>query len=640
MRRSLCVTEPHNAAAGETNSWKFVYTTALTLPKGAKLKFDLQTQGRDIDWEIPQIDIKKNANVIYAYYNENKIISPKEVETPDNLVPQFEFVLPSELKAGNTLTIIMGASPKSTNPKADGNTCQANAQRRRSFLLYIDLKGDGRYEDPEVFNIDVRGNALHHIQILTPSFVARNKRFDIVLRFEDQFGNLTNNAPADTLIELSYEHLRENLNWKLFVPETGFVSLPNLYFNEPGIYRIQLRNLKTGETFFSAPIKCFAETSRSLYWGLLHGESERVDSTENIENCLRHFRDERAYNFVGTSPFDASEETSNELWKLISQHVAEFNEDDRFTTYLGLQWMGEPAQEGIRHLIFTKDSKPIVRQKDLKSNTLKKIYKTFTPKELLSIPSFTMGNGLHYDFSDYNPEFERVVEIYNAWGSSECTAQEGNPRPICFNGKRGIKETAAGSINNALKANYRFGFVAGGLDDRGFYGDLYDSDQLQYSPGLTAVIAKTHSRDSILEALYARSCYATTGKKMVIGFEIAGAPMGSELDTKTKPGLAINRHITGYAAGTSKIAKIEIIRNGEVMHVITPKAFSTEFAIDDTENLKQVTLDGGKDKPPFLYYYLRVTQDDNNMAWSSPIWIDFNGELVMSSPKKARKPAK
>ena len=33
---------------------------------------------------------------------------------------------------------------------------------------------------------------LSNIRILTPSFVAKNKRFDVIVRFEDEFGNLTN----------------------------------------------------------------------------------------------------------------------------------------------------------------------------------------------------------------------------------------------------------------------------------------------------------------------------------------------------------------------------------------------------------------------------------------------------------------
>lgn len=637
MRRSICLTEPHVAPAGETSTWKFVYTTAMTLPKGACLKFDIQSKGRNIDWEIPRVDLKQTSNVIYAIYGDNKILAAREVEVPDNVVPQFEFTLPCELKAGQTISIFMGSPQKSLANKTTGNTCQTNAQRRRSFFLYIDPKGDGKYEDPEIFTLDVRGNSLHSIQILTPSFVARNKRFDVIVRFEDKFGNLTNNAPPDTLIELSYEHLRENLNWKLFVPETGFVTLPNLYFNEVGVYKIQLQNLNTSEAFVSSPIKCFAENNRSLYWGLLHGESERVDSTENIESCLRHFRDERAYNFVATSCFDTIEETSNEMWKLISQHVAEFNEDDRFTTFLGLQWQGESPEEGLRHLIYSKDSKPILRQKELKTSSLKKIYKTFSQKELMSIPTFTMGSGVHFNFDDFTPEFERVVEIYNAWGSSEGILKEGNLRPITFKGKKGIKENPAGSINEALKKNCRFGFVAGGLDDRALYGDLYDSDQVQYSPGLTAVIAKSHSREAIFDAIYNRSCYATTGKRIILGFEIAGHSMGTELDTKLKPGLAVNRHLTGYVAGTAPLSKVEIIRNGEVIKTFSVKESTFEFAYDDAEDMKQILLDGDGERSPFIYYYVRVLQEDHHMAWSSPIWIDYKGEIPVSSGSKKQK---
>ena len=106
------------------------------------------------------------------------------------------------------------------------------------------------------------------IRIITPSFVTKNKRFDVVVRFEDEFGNLTNETAENTLIELTYEYLRENLNWKLFIPETGFIALPNLYFNEAGVYTIQLKNLSTGEVFRSAPIKCFAEAHDYLFWGL------------------------------------------------------------------------------------------------------------------------------------------------------------------------------------------------------------------------------------------------------------------------------------------------------------------------------------------------------------------------------------
>lgn len=638
MRRSICYCEPNLALAGELSTWKFSYTTATSLPKGTRLKFDLLSRGREIDWEVPSANFKDKKNVIWAETSDGKTLQAKEIETKDSFIPSFEFTLSHEIKAGDTLTIFMGTPDKhKEEQQKKGNRAQTSIQRRRPFYLYIDPKGKGDYRDPEIFTLDVRGNALRNIRIIAPSLVGKNKRFDVIIRFEDLFGNLTNNAAEGTLIEVSYEHLRENLNWKLFIPETGFINVPNLYFNEPGIYKIQLRNLKNQEVYYSAPIKCCPEADKSIYWGVMHGESEKIDSTDNIEACLRHFRDEKNYQFFGTSPFENAEETPNDLWKGISAQVAEFNEDYRFSTFLGLQWFNEAPEEGLRQFIYAKDSKPILRKKDMKTNALKKIYKSHTPKEILSIPSFSMGKGVETTFIDFDPDYERVVEIYNAWGCSECTTKEGNLRPITSEGKKGIFESEKGSIRKALNNNHRFGFVAGGLDDRGVYSELYDSEQVQYSPGLTAIIAIEQTREALFQALINRSCYATTGDRVVLGFSIAGASMGAELNTKVKPGLSFNRHITGFVAGSVPIKEILFIRNGKPFHTIHPKQSHHEFAIDDTELLSKIVLTSPDDRPPFVYYYMRVLLENGHIAWSSPIWIDQSESTPNHNGKKGKK---
>lgn len=632
MRRSICSCEPTFAISGERNTWKFIFTTSVALPKGTHLRFDLQSKGRSIDWEIPSSNPKATGNVIYAQLDKGKVIFPKEADVPGSIVPQYEFTLPSNVPAGSDILFFIGAPPGSpaANRKKNGTQAQCCSQRRKAFHLYVDTSGKGRYDEPEVFSMDVRGGPLKTIKVLTPSFVTKNKRFDIVVRFEDEFGNLTNNAAEDTLIELSYENIRENLNWKLFVPETGFITLPNLYFNEPGVYTINLKNTKTKEIFRAAPIKCFPDNNKHLFWGLLHGESERYDSTENIESCLRHFRDEKALNFYGVSPFESQEETSNDTWKQIVQNVIEFDESDRFITFIGVQWAGVKGEEGVRQIVFGKENKQILRKKDPKYNSLQKIYKSFSPKEIISIPTFTMGSGFEFDFKAFDPQYERVVEIYNAWGSSECTKDEGNPKPIKTEGKNGIKESAVGSIQKALAKNCRFGFVAGGLDDRGIYSELFEGDQVQYTPGMTGIVSQEHTRGALIEALYNRSCYATTGERIIVGLNLAGSPMGSEINTADKPGLVINRHLSGYVAGTTKLRKVEIIRNGKVLKTYKPDGYSFDFEYDDMEPLAKVTMPGGDKKPPFVYYYIRVEQEDDHMAWSSPIWVD----LVPTVPGK------
>lgn len=637
MRRSISVCEPSLVKAGEVGTWKFIYTTANNLEKGARVRFDISSTGRAIDWEPPNVDLKKGKNLIYLVLENGKILPAKEVEIPGKVTPSYEFQIPNEIAAGKVITIVLGAPKGKEKDKKLGNKAQANAQRRHPFVLSIAPSAKAQFQEPETFSMDVRGTKLHSIKIITPSFVIKNRRFDIIVRFEDEFGNLTNETDENTLIELSHEHLRESLNWKLFVPETGFITLPNLYFNEPGIYTIQLKNLNNKEIFRSSPVKCFSEQAdaSALFWGVIRGESERVDSTENIDSCLRHFRDERAMNFFASSPFESQEETPNEVWKQVTQSLIEFNEEDRFTTFMGFQWVGEPKEEGVRQMIFAKEAKSLPRKKEAKYSSLKKLYKSFSPKEIISIPSFTMAKGYDFDFNNFDPDFERVVEIYNAWGSSENTSKDGNPIPIRSSGKKGIQESQEGAIEKALQRNLRFGFVAGGLDDRGIYGPLFESGQNQYPGGLTAIIAKGHNREAIFEGLYNRSCYATTGERIILGLYIAGAPMGQQVNTSTKHGLLINRHISGFVAGTANLSSVEIIRNGEVIHTIKPKPpnYSIDFAYDDMEPLEKVVIKPKDKSPPFVYYYLRVTQEDGHMAWSSPIWVD----VLPPAPREPRK---
>ncbi len=639
MRRSICLCQPTFALAGATNTWSFTYSPSTDLPKGTKLKFDLLSKGRPIDWEVPDANSKKKKNIIWGKSSKGKVIFPEEVMKEGAYSPYFEFTLPYEIKADDDFTIFMGSQDnKQSNREKNGNRAQTVVQRRKPCHLFVDPKGKRDYRDPEMFTIDIRGNVLKNIRIIAPSLVNKNKRFDVVVRFEDEFGNLTNNAPEDTLIELSHEHLRENLSWKLFVPETGFLSLPNIYFNEAGIYKIQLFNPTTKETFYSSPIYCTEESEKGIYWGLLHGESERFDSYDNIESCLRHFRDEKALQFFSTSPFENSEETSSDDWKRIQHQISEFNEDMRFTTLLGFQWFDEDSSAGLRQFVYFKENKSLLRKKELKSNSLKKIYKSHTPKEFISIPSFTMAKGMGCNFEDFDPDFEHVVEIYNAWGCSECTKKEGNLFPISADNKKGIFEDPNGSIRKALNQNKRFGFVAGGLDDRGLFVDFYESDQEQYTPGLTAIIAIEQTRDALMLALQNRSCYATTGQRIILGFFIAGAQMGAQLNTNVKPGLAFNRHITGYIAGTDPLKEVTIFRNGEPMHTFSSKESYHEFAIDDSEHISKIMLKSPDERPPFIYYYLRVQQNDEHVAWSSPIWVDLKeADETAPTAKKKKK---
>ncbi|MGR3973421.1 MAG: DUF3604 domain-containing protein [Candidatus Rhabdochlamydia sp.] len=629
MRRSICVCEPLHCYAGEVRTFRFHYTPAINLPKGAKIRFDLGTEGRQIDWQTPQINPKDKKNMIWMELSDGKTVIPKLVEKEEGGDSLYEFITPIDIKAGDSVVICLGSI---SEEREKGSRAQLSVQRRKPFHLFVDPRGKNDFKEEETFHLDIRGNTLHRIRILAPSIVAKNKRFDVLVRFEDAFGNLTSYAPEGSLIELSYENQRGNLNWKLFIPETGFINLPNLYFNEPGIYKIQLENLKNQEKYYSSPIKCLADSQTVLCWGTFHGESEKNNSQNGIEASLREFRDEKAFQFYGASPFESLEETSNESWKLISQQSNEFNEDQRFSSFLGFQY---PCEEGLRQVVYFKDQRPLLRQKDAKSSSLTKLHNILTPKEGITIPQMSMAKGFETDFSTVDSDVEKVIEIYNAWGSSECSSKEGNPRPIRSSAKKGVQETESGSIIKALCHNKRLGFVAGGFDTRDLFARFLEPGQAQYSAGLTAVLSHDHTRESIAQAVLNRSCYATTGARIIVGFYIAGAPMGSELNTKVKPGLAINRHISGYICGTCALKEVALVRNGMTIQQFAVEGDSLSFTYDDMEPLAKIALAGGSGKTPFAFYYLRITQVDDHIAWSSPIWVD-SSEGQITPVKKGK----
>lgn len=82
--------------------------------------------------------------------------------------------------------------------------------------------------------------------------------------------------------------------------------------------------------------------------------------------------------------------------------------------------------------------------------------------------------------------------------------------------------------------------------------------------------------------------------------------MGDEFKTNQPPRLEIG------LIGTSKIAQIDVIKDNEIVYTGNPDVRELSFTYTDRE----VT-------PGEHYYYVRVIQDDENMAWASPIWITY-----------------
>ena len=85
--------------------------------------------------------------------------------------------------------------------------------------------------------------------------------------------------------------------------------------------------------------------------------------------------------------------------------------------------------------------------------------------------------------------------------------------------------------------------------------------------------------------------------------------MGDALAAPTAP------HLKVKVFGTDTLQRVEIIKDGKFVFTTSPQGKSAEFTYVDNE-------------PPQgeSWYYVRVTQMDRNLAWSSPIWVKYGGQ--------------
>jgi hypothetical protein len=118
------------------------------------------------------------------------------------------------------------------------------------------------------------------------------------------------------------------------------------------------------------------------------------------------------------------------------------------------------------------------------------------------------------------------------------------------------------------------------------------------------------TRRDLFEALYARHVYATTGARIVLLFSVDGSIMGSEVRGRAGEPVFIRVAVRG----ADRISRIEILKDNAVLAARHGRGEVEHFQVTDVE------------RPEFQgtrWYYARVTQDDDHMAWSSPIWVAY-----------------
>ena len=292
-------------------------------------------------------------------------------------------------------------------------------------------------------------------------------------------------------------------------------------------------------------------------------------------------------------------------WWLIEKTSDLFHVRQAFTTLYAYE-RSVAYPDGHRNIFHTRRGVPVVSfhtkadfdrprpqvaaaAGTLVENDTKLLYESLRETGGISIPH-TPGSSMGTDWRDNDPAVEPVVEIFQ--GDRVSYEHPGAPRaPRSADDKPigGFRED--GFVWSAYRKGYKLGTIA-------------SSDHWSTHLSYAMVYTEAPTRSAIFDAIKRRRTYGATNN-IILEYRIGDHFMGEALTAESTPPLEI------LAVGTSRVARIEVIRNEEVVYVNRP-------------NRREVRLTYRDNDPPSgsAYYYVRALQDDREIAWGSPIWIN------------------
>jgi len=601
-------------AAGSRGTWRLIYTVgAQSIAPGGGVKILPPHQGKTI-WEVGKVTALASRPGVSC-----------EVQTK-NVYPQtFHWVRPLEvivkvygtrLERGDEIVVTIGEPGAYVSGFFRRSRVPEIAVPHAWFEVYVDIEGNGDYVVPpqgadgyqrmdKVPSVDIIGAEPDHFTAVVRQPARSGAASRMVICARDKYDN----RAQDYRGQPRYDPVEAANPPDFSATAEGSVEV-EVNGDTPSAQRITVYDPDEELIGTSNPVCPDFAQPYNIYFGDLHVMAGRGAPYGSLAsdhpNSYRYARDVEGLDFavatIGVS--------SQEMWEQDLAVDAQFNEPHRFVTFPAMEFY---FATGHKNVYFPVADPPL-----LKAKTAAELFEAIGDTECMVIPHHPnchsesrpdSGWGA-YDFDSINPRYERLIEVCQNRGSFEVDRIGG----VVYLGGHGS------SVQDALARGLRLGFVGGtdthvGLagEHRSALGGL-DPEEIVVG-GFTAVLAEELTRESIYEALDARRCYATLASHILLSVKLNGHWMGSEL---TESEVGSQRSLEIKVAGARELESVEIVRNNQTVAQFDCAGVLFEESWTDSEPLADIPK---LDDPSTVFYYVRVTQRDQRMAWSSPIWL-------------------
>jgi len=384
----------------------------------------------------------------------------------------------------------------------------------------------------------------------------------------------------------------------------GMISLPTrsykyklLELEKPEIPRLPERLVREKQDI--KMVREYRINTNGKTYRILKGDSHRHTSFSGdgahdgeIEDSYRYGLDVAALDWMNNGDHDCG---YNEYhWYLTQKYADLFKVNESFTPLFGYERScrfpdGHRniifGQRGVRMLPRVRYNKSYYPGSSPDTRVLYKYLREFGGI-CVSHTSASLIQGT--DWRELKADTEPVMEIYQGERmSAEC---RDCPR-FSYDYPLFSRPNDSGFFRDALKKGNYLGVIA-------------SSDHKSTHVSFAMVYAEEFSRQGIMDGIKKRHTYAATDN-IVLDVRMNGRAMMGDVMR-----YADERRIYIYVHGTGKIKDIVLVNDGKEYQLkhAGKKEVKVEW-VDENINENE------------SYYYVRVMQENGELAWSSPIWV-------------------
>jgi hypothetical protein len=369
-------------------------------------------------------------------------------------------------------------------------------------------------------------------------------------------------------------------------------------YQDPAAEAIPIHNREAEDV---KAMRAYTLTSGGRHYAIYRGDMHRhSDISEDFKydgsllEIYRYAIDVAAFDYIAITDHQAGYDQEFTWWQ--SQKLVDlFHVPAAFSPLYSYE-RSVPYPNGHRNVIFAQRgvrTLPIPRDELDGKTGAAQLYEYLRQNHGLTMPHST-ATSQGTDWRDNGGELEPLVEIYQGYRTSY--EYEGAPRAATRDNPQAQKSgwQPEGFWWNALAKGYKLGVQS-------------SSDHWSTHISYACLLAESLTREALFDAVRRRHAYGATDNILLEFRATAGGAehlMGDIFRAAASP------RFTVRVVGTGAIQQIDVIKNGKFIYTSHPGEKQARFELTDREFA-----------PGDSWYYVRVLQQDGQLAWSSPMWV-------------------